>query len=412
MQQAFQGLGGSHPRPPTSLATPGNHSMPPEILKFLTGLLEACVLAGCTYYVLATLSLIRFLRRPAIVSSAPPAASILRPLCGEDPGLYENLLSAADQAHPQFEIVCGVQDPRDPAIPAVERLQRERAQVPIALAVDERPHGVNLKVGNLLNMLPLARHDLLVMVDSDMRLSADFLASVTGEFADPSVGLVTSLYRGCPADRSLWSRLAAAHINYGFLPQAVLGERVRPGEGCFGASIAIPRRTLAEIGGLEAFADTLGEDNALGAGVRRLGKRVVLSHLLIDDWLSERSLGVLWRHELRWALTIRGVAPWGYFGTVVAHPLPFALLALPAGGFGVIPLAGLAVALLARFAMVRAVDRALRLPPLPAWLLPVRDLLSFGVFVVSFSTRTVAWRNRRFRVDRRGQLTLDGDRPA
>ncbi|HMK67846.1 MAG TPA: glycosyltransferase, partial [Stellaceae bacterium] len=208
--------------------------MPSEILKFLTSFLEVCVLAGCTYYVFVTLSLVRFLRRPAVVPSPRPAASILRPLCGEDPGLYENLLSAADQAHPQFELVCGVQDPGDPAIPVVERLRRDRPEVGVALAVDPRAHGVNLKVGNLLNMLPLGRHELLVMVDSDMRLPTDFLAAVTSEFRDEEVGLVTSLYRGRPADRGLWSQLAAAHINYGFLPQAVLGERVRPGEGCFG----------------------------------------------------------------------------------------------------------------------------------------------------------------------------------
>jgi len=383
-----------------------------EILKFLTGLLEACVLAGCAYYLVATLGVVRFLRRPALVDLPRPAASVLRPLCGEDPGLYENLRAAADQAYPQFEIICGVQDPDDPAIPVVERLKRDCPQVPIALAVDRRAHGCNLKVGNLLNMLPLARHELLVMVDSDMRVPADFLAAVSSALADPAVGLVTSLYRGRPADRGLWSHLAAAHINYGFLPQAVVGERVRPGEGCFGASIAMTRSTLAAIGGLEAFADTLGEDHAMGAAVRRLGKRIAVSPLPIDDWLSESSLGELWRHELRWALTIRGIAPWGYLGSVVTHPLAFALLALPAGHFGIVPLAGVAVALLARFAMVRAVNRALGLPSMPLWLVPVRDLISFGVFVASFGTRTVAWRNRRFRVDRRGQLSLDGDRPA
>ena len=412
MQQAFQGLGPPVQGRQRPVATVGNHSMPPEILKFLAGLLEACALAGCTYYFLATLSIVRFLRRPAVADSARPPVSVLKPLCGEDPGLYENLLSAADQSYPELEIVCGVQDPRDPAIPVVERLKRDRPRVRVALAVDPRAHGSNLKVGNLLNMLPLARHELLVMVDSDMRLPADFLAAVSSALADPAVGLVTSLYRGRPADRGLWSRLAAAHINYGFLPQAVVGERVRPGEGCFGASIAMTRSTLAAIGGLEAFAETLGEDHAMGAAVRCLGKRVSVSPLPIDDWLSEPSLGALWRHELRWALTIRGIAPWGYLGSVITHPLAFALLALPAGGFGVVPLAGVAVALLARFAMVRAIDRALGLPSMPLWLVPVRDLLSFGVFVASFGTRTVAWRNRRFRVDRRGQLTFDGDRPA
>jgi ceramide glucosyltransferase len=386
--------------------------MPLQILKFVTWALEFCVFAGCLYCLLATLSVRRFAHRPSLAESARPAASVLKPLCGEDPGLFENLLSFADQRYPAFEIVCGVQDPADPAIAVVERLRRERPSVPTGLAIDARGHGSNLKVGNLINMLPLAHYDLLVMVDSDMRVAPDFLATVAAELAGPEVGLVTSLYRGRPADGGLWSRLAAAHINHGFLPQAVVGERVRPGEGCFGASIAMTRTTLAAIGGLPAFADTLGEDNALGAAVRRLGKRVAVSSVLIDDWLSEPSLGALWRHELRWALTIRGIAPWGYLGSAITHPVALALVAVPVGGAGILPLAGLAVALLARFAMVRAIDRALGLPATPAWLVPVRDLLSFGVFVASFCTRTVAWRNRRFRVDRRGQLTLDGDRAA
>lgn len=412
MQQHFQGLGTPDRCRQRPNAIASNHIMLLEILKFVTWALEFCVLAGCLYCIFATLSVRRFVRRHSLADSARPPASVLKPLCGEDPGLLDNLLSFSDQRYPAFEIVCGVQDPADPAIAVVERMRRERPSVPIELAIDARGHGSNLKVGNLINMLPLAHHDLLLMVDSDMRVPPHFLATIAAELAGPEVGLVTSLYRGRPADGGLWSRLGAAHINYGFLPQAVVGERVRPGEGCFGASIAMTRATLAAIGGLPAFADTLGEDYALGAAVRRSGKRVAVSSLLIDDWLSEPSLGALWRHELRWALTIRGIAPWGYLGSAITHPVALALAAVPVGGFGVLPLAGLAVALLARFAMVRAIDRALGLPAMPAWLFPVRDLLSFGVFVASFCTRTVAWRNRRFRVDRRGQLTLDGDRSA
>lgn len=336
----------------------------------------------------------------------------MKPLCGEDPGLFDNLLSFSNQEYPAFQIVCGVQDPADPAIPVVERLKRERPGVPVALVVDATRRGGNLKVGNLINMTPAARHDRLVMVDSDMRVPPNFLAAVTAPLEDPAVGLVTSLYRGRPADGNVASALGAQYINHAFLPQAVLGEWLRPGQGCFGASIAMTRQTLAAIGGLEAVADSLADDNALGSAVRRLGKRVVVSDLIIDDWVSERSLRALFRHELRWALTIRGVAPWGYLGAVVTHPVALALLGVCLGGFGALPLGVLAVALLGRFAMVRAVDRALGLEASPLWLIPGRDLLSFGVFLASYCTRTVAWRDQRFHVDRQGQLTHQGDRAA
>jgi ceramide glucosyltransferase len=250
------------------------------------------------------------------------------------------------------------------------------------------------------------------MVDSDMRVPPSFLSTVTAPLEDASVGLVTSLYRGRPADRSLPSLLGAHYINYAFLPQAILGEALRPGQGCFGASIAMTRQTLEAIGGFEAVADALADDNAMGSAVRRLGKRIVVSDLIIDDWVSEPSVMALFRHELRWALTIRGVAPWGYLGSLITHPVALAVLAACLGGFGWLSLGGLAVALLARFAMVRATDRALGLEASPLWLVPLRDLLSFGVFLASYFTRTVAWRDRNFHVDRQGQLTLEGDPAA
>ena len=383
-----------------------------NLLKILSLLLDVGSLVGCVYLATAATVVMRFARRPASAASAPQPASVMKPLCGRDPGLLENLLSFADQAFPEFQIVCGVQNSEDPAIPVVERLKRERPGVPVALVVDSARRGANLKVANLMNMLPSARHDRLVMVDSDMRVPQSFLATVTAPLEDETVGLVTSLYRGRAADPSLPSVLGAQHINHAFLPQAVLGEALRPGQGCFGASIGMTRQTLQDIGGFEAVADALADDNALGSAVRRLGKRIVVSNLIIDDWVSEPSVIALWQHELRWALTIRGVAPWGYLGSLITHPVALAILAACVGWFGWTSLGVLAVALLGRFAMVRATDRALGLEATPLWLVPLRDLLSFGVFLASYFTRTVAWRDRKFHVDRQGQLTLEGDPAA
>ncbi|HKX10525.1 MAG TPA: bacteriohopanetetrol glucosamine biosynthesis glycosyltransferase HpnI [Stellaceae bacterium] len=383
-----------------------------QVLKILSILLDVASLLGCVYLATAVALVSRFVRRPLAALSAQPSVSVMKPLCGHDPGLLENLQSFADQGYPRFEIVCGVQNPEDAAIPVVERLKRERPHVPITLVVDTARRGGNLKVANLMNMLPSIRHDRLIMVDSDMRVPRNFLATVTAPLEDPGVGLVTSLYRGRPADSSLPSFLGAQYINYAFLPQALLGEVLRPGQGCFGASIGMTRQTLAAIGGLEAVAGALADDNALGSAVRRIGKRIVVSDLIIDDWVSEPSLGGLFRHELRWALTIRGVAPWGYLGSFVTHPVMLGLLGACLAGFGWESLAVLGVALLGRFAMVRATDRALGLEPSPLWLVPLRDALSFGVFLASYFTRTVAWRNRTFHVDRQGQLTLEGDSAA
>jgi ceramide glucosyltransferase len=386
--------------------------MSPDILKILSLLLDVSSLIGCVYLATATAVVMRFVRRPVSTTSVQRPASVMKPLCGQDPGLLDNLLSFADQRYSEFQIVCGVQSSEDAAIPVVERLQHERPNIAVTLVVDSTRRGGNLKIANLMNMLPAVRYDRLVMVDSDMRVPPSFLATVTAPLEDATVGLVTSLYRGRAADRSLPSVLGAHYINHAFLPQAILGEALRPGQGCFGASIGMTRQTLEAIGGFEAVADALADDNALGSAVRRLGKRIVVSNLIIDDWVSEPSVFALFRHELRWALTIRGVAPWGYLGSLITHPVALALLAACLGGFGWLTLGALAVALLGRFAMVRATDRALGIEASPLWLVPLRDLLSFGVYLASYFTRTVAWRNRKFHVDRQGQLTLEGDPAA
>lgn len=380
-------------------------------LTFAGWFLLAGSAAGCTYLWLAYLAVRRLVARPRPRAPDGPPVTVLKPLCGEDPGLYDNLRSFCRQDYPAWQIVFGLQDPGDDAIPAVRRLAAEFPAVDIDLVVDGRRRGGNLKVANLQNMLPAARHACLVLADSDMRVAPDYLAEVTGALHDPAVGLVTCLYRGIPAG-GLWSVLACLHVNHGFLPQAAVGEVLGAGAGCFGATIALRRDTLEAIGGLAVIADALADDHALGAAVRQLGKRIELSPHLVDNFILEPGLGALFRHELRWARTIRLIAPAGFLGSVVTHPV---VLAAAAMALGVLPTAApvlLAVALASRLATVRLVDRVLRLPPSPLWLLPVRDLLSFVVFIASFFTRTVAWRDRTFRIGPDGQLILDGDRPV
>ena len=378
---------------------------------FVGGVLLAGSSVGCLYLIYAGFAVRHFTTRrpPPTVESLP--VSVLKPLCGEDPELYANLASFCRQAYPRWQIVFGVQDADDPAIGVVRRLMVEYPSADLALVVESGRRDGNLKVANLQNMLPAARHELIVIADSDMRVAPDYLAAVTAPLADRAVGLVTCLYRGVPAGGT-WSMLASLHINHGFLPQAVVAATVGAGAGCFGATVALRRDTLEAVGGLAAIADVLADDHALGAAVRRLGRKVVLSPYIVDNIIAEPTLGALFRHELRWARTIRAVAPVGFVGTVITQPMVLAAAALALGVWPISTAAMLAVALLSRAAMVRLVDRALRLPATPLWLLPVRDLLSFAVFAASFFIRTVAWRDHTFRIGPRGRLILDGDTPA
>lgn len=387
------------------------HGLTVIALELLAWTLIAGSLFGCFYLVGASWAVARLLARPRPSADLAAGVTILKPLCGVDPELYENLRSFCVQDHPRFQIVFGVRDAEDPAVPVVRRLMAEFPRAALDLVIDARRRGGNLKVANLLNMVAHARYPVLVMADSDMRVGPQYLRRVTAPLADPRIGLVTCLYRGVTA-AGLWSQLACLHINHGFLPQAALAEAMGAGAGCFGATIALRRDTLERIGGFAVIADALADDHALGAAVRRLGYRVALSPHLVDNVLLEPDLPALFQHELRWARTIRLVAPAGFSASVLTQPTVLALLAVMLGALPVAAPAMLAAALACRWLTALAVARRLRLPRAPLWLLPLRDLLSFGVFVASFFARTVAWRDRTFRVSRSGELSLDGDSPA
>jgi ceramide glucosyltransferase len=377
-----------------------------QILGYLAWLLIAGSAVGCVYLWYACNAVAKFAQQHVPRAAVQPAVSVMKPLRGEDPALAENLRSFLRQEYPTFQLVCGVAEAGDPAAVVVRQLIGEFPQADIALVVDTTQRGSNLKVANLRNMLPAAKHDLLVLADSDMRVGAEYLAAVTAPLvANNAVGLVTCLYRARSAG-GLWSDLASLHINHGFLPQAVVGEALGQGAGCFGATMAFDRATLAAAGGFEALADMLADDHSLGQAVRRLGKRVALSPYLVDDILAEASFLGLFRHELRWARTIRLVAAAGFAGSVVTYPVPLALLALCLAAAPRAAAVMLVLALVIRGISGRRIDRALRLKAAPLWLLPVRDLLSFGVFVASFLGRSVTWRDRRFRIGPEGQLVI------
>jgi ceramide glucosyltransferase len=368
-------------------------------------------LLGAVFLLSASVVVRRFVRRPGETASTGVPISILKPLHGEDARLYENLRSFCEQRYPAYQIVFGVRDSDDRAIPVVERLIAEFPGKDLALVVDPTVVGSNFKVSNLENMMALAKHDVFVIADSDMQVAPDYLAAVTAPLADPTVGLVTCLYRG-RAVAGLWSRLGAMFVNHGFLPAALIGELMRPGNACFGATMALRRDTYTAIDGFASLRDQLADDYALGAAVRRIGQRIVLSDHLVDTVIAEPGLGELLRHELRWARTIRLLAPFGFAASVLTHPVALALVAAVLGGLSLPMLGFLALIVAFRLATVRLLDRALGLPPAELWLVPLRDLLSFGVFVASFLGNQVAWRNRTFRIAADGRLVTDGDSRA
>jgi len=354
--------------------------------------------------------------RAAGVGAQPPI-SVLKPLHGDEPLLEPALASFCAQDYPAFQVVFGVQDPADPALAVVRRLAARFPHADLAVVADPTPHGPNRKIANLMNMLRAARHDVLLIADADTHAAPDFLARVATALQRTGVGLVTTLYTGLPAQPLPACRLGATQITHAFLPGVLLG-RALGREDCLGATMALRRETLDAIGGLAALVGHLADDAVLGMLVRARGWRIALADTVPATTVAETTLAALLRHELRWARTMRSVAPAGYAASALQYPLGFAGLAAVLAGFAWWSVALFGVAWAIRAAVARGIDALLGLAtPAPIWLLPLRDLISVGVVLASFASDRVEWRGQVLRVDRpadlaawrRGNWTASGE---
>ena len=375
----------------------------------LTLVIAIVLIPGWVYLLAEVVAAVSFARRRLPIPPERPPISVLKPLHGEEPGLYENLRSFAQQDYPVVQMVLGANNANDGALPVADALIRDIPAAEIALVVGAPVKGSNLKVANLENMLPAARHDILVISDSDMRVDRRYLGAVAAPLHDPSIGLVTCLYKGVSTGGK-WSELGALHINFGFLPSALVAAALGIDLGCFGATIALRRDTLCRIGGFVPVRDELADDQRIGQAVRTLGLAVVLSRYLVEARVSEPSFTELWRHELRWARTVRTITPAGFVGSVLTHVVAIAALGAVATGFGLTASIFLGISLLLRWTTAGVIAGALGLAANGLWLLPVRDTLSFAVFVASFFGRAVFWRDQFFQVEPSGRMSIDGDR--
>ena len=286
-------------------------------------LLAVCWIAT-SYSLVAAFAMPFFSKRPDSRRVGWTSVSVLKPLCGIEPRLYENLVTFCKQAHPCFQLLCGVSSPVDPAIGVVRRLQAEYPHCDIKLVIDSRVHGSNPKVSNLINMVQWARHDVIVLADSDIAVEPDYLDTVTAPLADPDTGVVTCLYRAQSVG-GFWPRVGALFINEWFAPSvrvAHVGGSRRFG---FGATLALRRTTLESIGGFETLKDCLADDYWLAEHARTLGLNTVLSPVMVATDVIEPTFTALWLREMRWLRTIRSVNPLGFAFLFVTFTTPWLL---------------------------------------------------------------------------------------
>jgi ceramide glucosyltransferase len=357
---------------------------------------------GVVVTVLGLTAAARFARTVAPPTQRPPI-SILKPLCGDEPLLEDALETFCRLDYPAFELILGVQDPADPALVVVDRVRQRFPGCTIKVVVDPALHGLNRKVSNLVNMLPFARHELLVFSDSDLHVAPDYLDRLVVGLEQPGVGLVTTVCFGLPARRQVVSVLGAMQISYSFLP-GVLLSRVLGRQDCLGTTMALHRGVLSRAGGLPRLLQHLADDHVLGQEVLALGLSISLADTIPATSVPETSLAALWRHELRWARTIGALAPLPFLGSTLQFPLFWATLALllsgGKAGFVALFLATWAV----RAACAYGIDLALRQPRasaplLTAWLMPARDMLSIVLTAASFCGHRVLWRGHVMHAD-------------
>jgi ceramide glucosyltransferase len=370
------------------------------------------VASSSIYYLVCIWSAGKFLReRKAEEGARPPSAlppiSILKPLKGTDPEIYESFRSHCLLDYPEYEIIFGVSDANDPAVESVKALQREFPNRRIQLVVSEKILGANVKVSNLAQMLTEARYGLLIVNDSDIRVEPDYLYSVTAALSDPQVGMVTCLYRGV-AGPTLGSRIEALGISTDFCPSVLAARQLEGGiQFGLGSTLAFRRAELEKIGGFISFVDYLADDYELGKRIAGLGLTVKLSEVVVETFLPSYRWREFFAHQLRWARGVRDARVGGYLGLIVTFGFFWALVGLVASRGAFWAWSGVALTLLLRFAIALVVGRrvlqdgqVLR----NAWLIPFRDLTAVVVWVASLGGHTVTWRGDRFKL-KDGKLT-------
>ena len=366
---------------------------------------------GCLFMLLAGAIARSFARPLAAEGGATQPVTILKPLHGDESGLFDSLATFCRQDYPAaVQLVLGVTSPTDGAIAVVTRLKVAFPHHAIELVVQAPAPGANPKVANLANMGTRIAHDIVVIADSDIRVPADYLRHVVGALLRQGSGAVTCPYYGISSG-GVWSRLSALNVDGSFLPGVMVGVRLKLSQPCFGSTIALSRRSLRAIGGFEALADCLADDYAVARRWPSASSRTALP-LAVGHVCSEASFAELWRHEVRWAATIRSVDPLGYVGWSVTHAFVLALIALGLGGGW--PAAALAVAALGcRGALLLAIERAYGLPAHPYWLIPLRELLSGAVFLAGLVARDVSWKQQRYdRLPSEGTLMPERRSPS
>lgn len=373
------------------------------------------LLASAVFYVIEIYSARQFFRtRRTPLGEYQPSVSVLKPLKGLDIGLHENLSSLCRQNYPAFQLICGVANAQDPAAAVVRRLQREHPHLDIELLVDDRIYGANYKVGNLHNLYERATHDVIIIADSDIRVGPDYLARVVEPLREQAVGLVTCIYRAINTG-GLPTLVESLFINTDFANLVMLARKVEKSTYAFGATIAMRREVLDEIGGFLPIANVLADDYELGYRIAQRGYRLELSPEVVDTVLAIGTWQRLYDHQVRWARTYRINRPGGYFGSILTHGTFWSLLNVLVHAFSPLSCAASGALLGLRYLAAGRMAWTHLETDLKWWeflLVAPKDLFLTVVWFAAFLGNQVVWSGHRFEVQRTGEMVDLAGSPA
>ncbi len=374
------------------------------------------VIGGSVYACLSLLAVLRFRirteARPQSHSLEWPPVTILKPVCGLEKNQEENLRSACLQDYPEFQIVFSVQNPYDPVVPLLKKMEEEFGREKVSIVIEDRQAGPNRKINNLLGGFSRARYDILVISDSDVHVEPDYLKTIVLPLADPDVGCVCTLYKATSADQ-WFEKMELLTFNADFIPSVIFAHVTGSAKFCLGSSMALRRSSLSELGGLETFSDYFVEDYEMGRRLRTSGKKIVIVHSFVEIVVDLKNSFHWWSHQIYWDQKTRAANPLGFFATVLIRSIPFALffaLSRSVDVVGLIFLGGAVGLRLATAAVILAWGLRDRegLRSLP--LLPLRDLTALASWLLAFTKGTVIWRGSEFTLTWDGRLILRGAR--
>jgi ceramide glucosyltransferase len=377
-------------------------------------LLIACV--PLVYYVVATLAAVRFFscERKRTLGLYTPLVSILKPVHGVDFGSHENFKSFCLQDYPEYEILFCVNDLDDAAVPLIRRLAEEFPQRGVRLLSNAPQIGSNRKVNSLALLAHEAKYEVLVQSDGDVRVGANYLREMVAPFERAESGVVSCFYRGV-TQRNIWAEVEALGAATDFFGGVLVADWMEGVTFALGASVATTKTWLGKIGGYEGIANALADDYEIGNRVAKAAGRVMLSREVVETMYPAQTFGKFWEHQVRWARTVRLCRPASYLGLLFTHGLPWAI----AGAIASRSAAG-ACLLIAAYAVLRLVvaetvavwglrDETARRK---WWMLPLRDLLQFAVWVASFFSNRITWGDAQFKLSRNGEMVAIGDANA